>query len=356
VIQYSGPSACSWCRVAALIASCCCCCLHAYAHTPRDPGSLACPYYCSPCCCCCWLLLLLLLLSLSLLLLLPSCCCCLCCLCCCPGPVLSCVPTQGELEKGLARVTLPVGRVVGASRTDGGAHALGQVAHVDVSGSPDSIQPDSLMMYLNGVLPGDVKVRHIGVAPEGEGTDRHQRLLTGWTAGAVHAACEAAMPHSQADDLSLSYACMQHAAASAHILRCSQQVWACRRAVWGCSCAWPSFECGLLDKGLTVLPTVLLGQALTATAALWARSTCTSSQEAFQTLCRQEQAGTWSCSWETLWPQTHNRHHVVASGIYTCASLVPLVARLARSARTAACTGQQAWHPNKTISGLWFSV
>jgi tRNA U38,U39,U40 pseudouridine synthase TruA len=64
---------------------------------------------------------------------------------------------------------LPVGRVVGASRTDGGAHALGQVAHVDVSGSPDSIQPDSLMMYLNGVLPGDVKVRQITVAPEGEG-------------------------------------------------------------------------------------------------------------------------------------------------------------------------------------------
>ena len=34
---------------------------------------------------------------------------------------------QGELEKGIARVYLGNSRVVGASRTDGGAHAQGQV-------------------------------------------------------------------------------------------------------------------------------------------------------------------------------------------------------------------------------------
>ena len=55
----------------------------------------------------------------------------------------------------------------GASRTDAGAHATGQVAHLDVTGSPDSIQPDSLMMYLNGVLPPDVKVQQLQLAPQG---------------------------------------------------------------------------------------------------------------------------------------------------------------------------------------------
>lgn len=56
----------------------------------------------------------------------------------------------------------------GASRTDAGAHAVGQVAHLDVVGSPDSLEPDSLMMYLNGVLPPDVKVQHIDLAPPGQ--------------------------------------------------------------------------------------------------------------------------------------------------------------------------------------------
>jgi hypothetical protein len=56
----------------------------------------------------------------------------------------------------------------GASRTDAGAHATGAVAHLDLVGSPDSIQPDSLMMYLNGVLPPDVKVQQLQLAPPGE--------------------------------------------------------------------------------------------------------------------------------------------------------------------------------------------
>lgn len=56
---------------------------------------------------------------------------------------------------------------MGASRTDAGAHATGQTAHLDVTGSADSIQPDSLMMYLNGVLPDDVKVQKVEVAPAG---------------------------------------------------------------------------------------------------------------------------------------------------------------------------------------------
>jgi tRNA U38,U39,U40 pseudouridine synthase TruA len=66
---------------------------------------------------------------------------------------------------------------VGASRTDAGAHAAGQVAHVDVIGSPEGIQPPSLMMYLNGVLPDDVKVLNVQVAPPGEQQRRWQADL-----------------------------------------------------------------------------------------------------------------------------------------------------------------------------------
>lgn len=75
---------------------------------------------------------------------------------------------QGELEKAAGRVLLPVGRVVGASRTDAGAHAAGQTAHLDVTGSAGGINPCSLMMYMNGVLPDDVKVQQIEVATPGD--------------------------------------------------------------------------------------------------------------------------------------------------------------------------------------------
>jgi tRNA pseudouridine38-40 synthase len=53
--------------------------------------------------------------------------------------------------------------IVGASRTDGGAHALGQVAHLDPpSGVPIAKWPD----VLNRVLPADVRVREArAVAP-----------------------------------------------------------------------------------------------------------------------------------------------------------------------------------------------
>lgn len=74
---------------------------------------------------------------------------------------------QGELERAAGRLLLPAGRVVGASRTDGGAHARGQVAHLDVAGDAASIAPASLLMYLNGLLPGDVKVQQLAVAPPG---------------------------------------------------------------------------------------------------------------------------------------------------------------------------------------------
>ncbi len=74
---------------------------------------------------------------------------------------------QGELEKALGliarRTDLP--RVTVAGRTDAGVHARGQVAHIDL---PAELADDRLLLRrLNGVLPHDVRVRRVGVAPEG---------------------------------------------------------------------------------------------------------------------------------------------------------------------------------------------
>jgi len=49
-----------------------------------------------------------------------------------------------------------------AGRTDAGVHARGQVAHADVPAVPDRLD-----RHLNGVLPLDIRVHTVGVAPPG---------------------------------------------------------------------------------------------------------------------------------------------------------------------------------------------
>ncbi len=72
---------------------------------------------------------------------------------------------QYELEKALGKLC-SLHRVVvyGASRTDGGVHAEGQVVHFDMSGR---IPAEKIAFALNTMLPEDIRIQESAVAPEG---------------------------------------------------------------------------------------------------------------------------------------------------------------------------------------------
>lgn len=73
---------------------------------------------------------------------------------------------QGEVETALAtvlRLEKPA-PLTCAGRTDAGVHARGQVAHVDLD---DDIDPDSLGRRLRSLLPDDIGLRGVSMAPAG---------------------------------------------------------------------------------------------------------------------------------------------------------------------------------------------
>jgi len=83
---------------------------------------------------------------------------------------------QGTLEAALAQVLrLPEVQVTCAGRTDTGVHARGQVAHLDVAadvleaarGRSTTGAPEALLRRLNGVLPTDLRIGRVAVAPDG---------------------------------------------------------------------------------------------------------------------------------------------------------------------------------------------
>jgi tRNA pseudouridine38-40 synthase len=80
---------------------------------------------------------------------------------------------QGLIVEALRPIAGSDVRVVGASRTDAGVHALGQVASVESIGP---ISPRTAMAALNATLPRDVRVLAACAAPEGFNARRSARL------------------------------------------------------------------------------------------------------------------------------------------------------------------------------------
>lgn len=71
---------------------------------------------------------------------------------------------QGELEQALAVIERKPVRVQGASRTDAGVHALGQVASFETT---TGVTCGRVLRGLNKLLPDDVVIREVVEAPAG---------------------------------------------------------------------------------------------------------------------------------------------------------------------------------------------
>jgi tRNA pseudouridine38-40 synthase len=73
------------------------------------------------------------------------------------------VSIQATLEARLAQILRQPVAVTGASRTDAGVHARGQVAHFLVAKPPDLTR---LLYSLNCLLPADIRVLELEAVPE----------------------------------------------------------------------------------------------------------------------------------------------------------------------------------------------
>ncbi len=76
---------------------------------------------------------------------------------------------QAEVEKAVSKIAAMPVRVHGASRTDAGVHAEGQVAHCDV---PDHKSDMDWRKALNACLPRDIRVKECALVSE----DFHARF------------------------------------------------------------------------------------------------------------------------------------------------------------------------------------
>ena len=70
---------------------------------------------------------------------------------------------QGRLEQVLERMTGQPAEVQGSGRTDGGVHALGQVANAHIA---TDLRPEEIFSYVNRYLPEDIRVLQADFAPE----------------------------------------------------------------------------------------------------------------------------------------------------------------------------------------------
>ncbi len=76
---------------------------------------------------------------------------------------------QQVLEDALTRMLRadPPVQLTVAGRTDAGVHARGQVAHADLPAAAWQEAAPAILRRLAGLLPPDVRVRRIGLAPDG---------------------------------------------------------------------------------------------------------------------------------------------------------------------------------------------
>jgi tRNA pseudouridine38-40 synthase len=72
------------------------------------------------------------------------------------------ITVQGTLEACLSRITNSPIRLHAAGRTDAGVHALGQVAHADMT---STMALPALQRGLNSLLPADIVVKHAEEVP-----------------------------------------------------------------------------------------------------------------------------------------------------------------------------------------------
>jgi tRNA pseudouridine38-40 synthase len=92
---------------------------------------------------------------------------------------------QAALEKALRQLTGGAVRVEGASRTDAGVHADGQVVHFDL---PRPREPRVIRDAVNHRLPGDVRLLEVAEAPAGFHARRDalwKEYLYRWSRAAV---------------------------------------------------------------------------------------------------------------------------------------------------------------------------
>src|SRR5262249_19319671 len=79
---------------------------------------------------------------------------------------------QGHLLEAARELLGPETRVIGASRTDAGVHALGQVASL---ATMSALRPSAVLGALHAALPADIRVRSVSEAPSGFDARRHAR-------------------------------------------------------------------------------------------------------------------------------------------------------------------------------------
>ena len=70
---------------------------------------------------------------------------------------------QGRIEAALERIFAAPIRVYGSGRTDAGVHARGQVASISI---PRPFDPAELQRALNALLPPDIVVLEVSLAPD----------------------------------------------------------------------------------------------------------------------------------------------------------------------------------------------